>query len=123
MTRQRCLRWSGRDGQAVDVQKRTDPAYDEHGPSKIHDRSKDKVRAQIPQLEDGRRGRDTPCREYRQVREHGAADERRQHDGPVREGLAREMREDDLGRHAAEDKRHGEAEQHEPLLAQQRGVR
>lgn len=61
-------------------------------------------------------GRDGGQAEARQVAEDGAAHERDQHDGPVREGLAREVGEDHLGGHAAEDEGHGQAEEHEVVL-------
>ncbi len=48
--------------------------------------------------------------------ERGAGDQRRQQHGPVGEGLARQVRQDDLGGHAAKDERHCEAEEDEVVL-------
>ena len=61
--------------------------------------------------------------EAREITQDGAADEGDQHDGPVREGLAREVREDHLGRHAPEDEGHSQAEEDEVVLAHQGRVR
>jgi len=110
----------GRNRKTVDLQIRADAIDDQERPAEIHDDGEHEVGLQIPQLPAGRHGGQP---QDRQVEDDGPADQRPQHHGPVGEGLARQVREDDLGRHAPEDEGHGEAEEDEVVLVHERGVR
>lgn len=109
-----------RNRQAVDAEKVAYAGGDEVRPAEVDSTSKSEVGPEVVELGVGGDGLEPEARE---VGEGGAADERREHDGPVGEGLARQVREDHLGGHAAEHKRHGQAEEHQVVIAHQRRVR
>lgn len=108
------------DREGVDAEEVADAGDDEVRPAEVHDEREEEVRPEVEVLGAGGDGREA---EDGEVAQRGAADQRRQHDGPVGEGLARQVGEDHLGGHAAEDERHGQAEQHEVVLTPQRRVR
>jgi hypothetical protein len=58
-----------------------------------------------------------------QVSQHCTTHERCQQDGPVRERLFGQVRQDNLRSHAAKDKAHGQAEQNQPVFREQCRVR
>ena len=74
-------------------------------PFTVHNSSEDKVSTEVPEFKAS--GDGTECRardgEVRVVDKQSTSDHRCEHDGPVREGLVCEMRQDDLGGHASED--------------------
>ena len=109
-----------RDGEAPDAQVGADAVDHEERPAEVDDHGEGRVGAQVPQFRDGADGWET---ESGEVGEDGATEERHEHDGPVGERLAREVGEDDLGRHAAEDEGHGGAEEHKVVVAQERRPR
>lgn len=105
--------------EAVDAEEVAYARGHEERPAEIDDEREDEVGAEIVLLGAGRDGREA---EAWKVAEDGAAHERNQHDGPVREGLARQVREDHLCGHAPEDEGHGQAEEDEVVLAHERRV-
>lgn len=109
-------RFLARYRERVDAKVLADGTRHEDSPPEIYNHSEEKVRIQVDQLDLCTDGGETQAR---QVSEDSAANEREQHDGPVREGLARQVREDHLGGHAAEDEAHGQAEQHEMIFLAQ----
>lgn len=114
-------RWNG---QAVDAEEVADAQDDEEGPAGVHDGREDEVAPQVHEFGlrgDGAKGR-AGDGEVGVIDEQGAANHGREHDGPVREGLAREVREDDLGGHATEDEGHGQAVEHEVVVLEDEGI-
>lgn len=108
------------DGQAVDAEEVAYAGGDKVGPAEVDDAGEGEVRPEVVVLELGAYRREP---EPREVTQDGAADEGYEHDGPVGEGLAGQVGEDHLGRHAAEDEGHGQAEEDQVVLAHQRRVR
>lgn len=102
--------------QCVDAEVLADGACHEDGPSEIHNHRENKVPVQVRQLDLRADGGET---QVGQVGDDSAADQWEKHDGPVREGLARQVREDHLGSHTTEDEAHGKAEEHKVVLPAQ----
>jgi len=94
-----------RNSKTVDTQVIADARNNQMRPFAVHNSSEDEVSAEVPEFKAS--GDGTECRagdgEVGVVDEQGASDHRGEHDGPVRERLVCEMREDDLGSHASED--------------------
>lgn len=101
------------DREAVDAEVVANARRDEVRPAEVGDTRKDKIGPQVHQLNFRRHGREA---EARKIAENSSADQRPQHDGPVREGLAGEMGEDHLGGHPAKDEAHDDAEQDQVVV-------
>lgn len=95
------------DRQRVNAEVLADGARHEDRPPEVHDHREDEVSVQVGQLNLGADGGEAQAW---QVSEDGAADKWEEHDGPVREGLARQVCEDHLSSHATKDEAHGQAE-------------
>ena len=106
-----------RDGQAIDVQVIADTIDDTERPSEVYNRCKDKVGAQIPQFHLSAYG--LVAKQWGEIDEDGAADQRVELDCPVREWLPCQVREDDLCRHPSEHEGHSHAEEDEAVFTQQ----
>lgn len=94
-------------------------------PLSVHNGGEHEVGAEVPQFSAGRNGAECCARqgEVRVIDQQRTADHRGKHDRPVREGLAGEMRQDDLGCHAPEDKGHGQTVEDEVVIFQDERVR
>jgi hypothetical protein len=91
-------------------------------PLAIHDGGKDKVSAEIPQLEPSRDGpeeRRSGDGKVRVIDNQGTTNHRREHNRPIGKRLVRKMGEDNLRRHPAKDERHGQAVQDEVIVLEQ----
>lgn len=91
-----------------------DRMNDEDGPAGVDGGGEDEVGLEVAEF--GERG-GTEGRG--RVDEEGAEEERGEEDGPVGEGLAGQVGEDDFGGHAAEDEGHGEAEEGEVIVSEE----
>lgn len=108
------------DGEGVDAQVVADARHHEPGPAEIDDHGKGKVGPQVVEFQlDANLGKSNSGK----VSDDRTADERVQHNGPVGEGLARQVGEDHLGGEAAKDERHGEAEEDKVVVLHERAVR
>ena len=95
-------------------------------PLAIHNGGKNKVRAEIPQLEpsrDGPKERRSGDGKVRVIDNQGTTNHRREHDCPIRKRLVRQVGEDNLRRHPAKDERHGQAVQDEVIVFEQTRIR
>lgn len=108
------------DRQSVDAKEVADTVGHQERPTEVDNCRKDEVCVQIDQLVLGRQRLEA---KKGQVCQDGASNERHQHDSPVREWLPRQMGKDHLGRHPPKDKRHGQTEEDEVVLASQSRVR
>lgn len=106
--------------QGIDAKEVADAVGHQERPAEVDNCRKREVGVQINQLILGRQRLEA---EKGQVCQDGTSNERHQHDCPVREWLPRQMGKDHLGRHAPKDKRHGQAEEDEVVLAPQSCVR
>ena len=91
-------------------------------PLAIHNGGKDKVRAEIPQLEPSRDGpeeRRSGDGKVRVINNQRATNHRREHDCPIGKRLVRQVRKDNLRRHPTKDERHGQAVQDEVVVFEQ----
>ena len=86
----------------------------------VGDEGEDEVRAEVPQFETGAYHWEA---EPGKVGKKSARDQGDDEDREVRERLACQVGEDDLGRHAAENERHGDGEKNQSVLAQQSRIR
>lgn len=107
------------DGQAVDTEEGGDTVDDQNCPVHVHDKSKDQVQAQVPELE---RGIDHMEAQPRQVNPESTNDKRGLQDSPERERLAQEMGEDNHGGHAAENEGDDPDEEDKVVVGQDAGV-
>lgn len=107
------------NGQGIDAEVVAYGGDDKVGPAKVHDEGEEKVGPEVVQFQGGADGGQSQAR---QIAEKDAADERGEHDGPVGEGLARQVGEDDLGGQSAKDKGHGQAEEDEVVLLHEGAV-
>ena len=101
------------DSKAVDTEVSTDAINDQECPAEVDNNCEDEVHPQVPQLRTSSQWR--KAKNWK-VESNGAADQWPEHDGPVWEWLLGEVGEDDFGGHAAEDERHGEAEEYQVVL-------
>lgn len=108
------------NGQGIDAQVVADGRDDDVRPVKVHNEREEEVRPEVVQLKGSTDGGEA---QPGQVSEDDAANEGSKHDGPVGEGLASQVRENDLGGESAKDKGHGKAEQDEVVILHQGAVR
>lgn len=110
-----------RDRKAVNAKVVANTCDDKMCPASVDNRGEDEVRTKVPELEACRHGTKGSSRngEVRMIHQQCASNHRHKHDGPIREGLVGEVRQDDLRCHASKYQRHGQAVQDEMVVFQQ----
>lgn len=105
-----------RDREAVDTKKLAYRIDDQHRPPKVRNNGENEISPEVRQLKASANRRKA---EPGEVRKNCSSDQREDQNGPIREWLLCEMRQDDLGRHAAKDEALRQAEKHKAILLEQ----
>lgn len=95
------------NGKSLDSQKVADASDHQVGPAEVDHHRKEEIGPHVKQFQLGANLGET---DSRKVRKNSTADQRSQHDSPVRERLAGQVRKNHLSRQSSENKGHGEAE-------------
>lgn len=107
------------NGESLDSQEVADAGNHQVGPAEVDHHRKEEIGPHVKQFKLGANLGET---DSRKVRKNSTADQRSQHDSPVRERLAGQVRKNHLRRQSSENKGHGEAKQDKVVVTHERAV-